>query len=60
MKIEDFPCYECICIPICRHKPIVYLVLDCKLFENHSAEYIDNRIFNTHIEYTEYVWKNIF
>jgi len=61
MKVEDFPCYQCICIPICRHKPVVYLILDCKLIKDHACKLIDNlRIFSSHIQYTDYVWKNIF
>ena len=33
MTILNFPCEDCICVPVCRHKPYDALLTDCGLLE---------------------------
>lgn len=32
------PCYDCICIPICRHKTYTHLFGDCSMITSYVAD----------------------
>jgi hypothetical protein len=34
IKKEDCPCYQCICIPICRNKKFTLLFRNCSLVDH--------------------------
>jgi hypothetical protein len=31
ITIEDVPCYQCICLAVCRHRDLIHLERDCPL-----------------------------
>lgn len=37
-----FPCVDCICMPICRNKPIIKIFHDCQLINNFLVDYVDH------------------
>ena len=38
IQIKHFPCYECLCLPICKGKTFGKLV-DCELFFNFTTKH---------------------
>lgn len=47
--LQDFPCYNCICVPICRHKAFHNLYHDCSLIcqlfqQDYEDVYLDLQI----------------
>lgn len=48
--IINFPCKDCICLAICRHKPYTNLLTDCSLlcnFINMHTEEIEGNLYIT-------------
>lgn len=52
-KAKDIPCYECICVPICRMKPFTTMLNECEkmsyfyyneTFSNTRQEEYDNKV----------------
>ena len=44
--LQEFPCYNCICVPVCRHKSFHSLYHDCSLIshlfnEDYKDIYLD-------------------
>jgi len=39
MSDKKFPCIDCICIPICRHKQYMDLFNDCILLKKYEPAY---------------------
>ena len=44
--LQDFPCYNCVCMPVCRHKAFHNLYHDCSLIsqlfrEDYKDVYLD-------------------
>jgi len=36
--MEGCPCKNCICVPICRHKPYSFLIQECDLVYNYLSD----------------------
>ena len=50
MPDNDFPCYNCICVAICKHKQYSTTLEDCSLirhFINKNAKVIDGDLYVT-------------
>ena len=37
-QVEDFPCYECLCLAVCKQKSLLGLYRKCE----HFAFFVDN------------------
>ncbi len=37
-----FPCIDCICMPICRNKPLLKIFRECQLIDSFLVDYVDN------------------
>jgi len=42
---RECKCNECVCVPVCRHKPWVPLVTNCSIIQNYL--YSDNKPFSS-------------
>lgn len=49
-KLFDVPCYNCICVPVCKYKRFHQLTVNCQLV----TEYLCRSDNNTKISY--YYW----
>ena len=43
ITIEDVPCYQCICLAVCRNRDITHLEQDCPLIKKY---YNNEPIYN--------------
>jgi hypothetical protein len=50
---SDLPCFECLCLPVCRHKTLDQLD-QCKLFINFVGTCLPHQMDIDHIDVVEY------
>jgi len=43
-KPDICPCVDCICIPVCKHKPFSFLFCDCILVDSYAPRYKQRHI----------------
>lgn len=66
-KVQDVPCYECICVPTCRMKSFNKLLYDCdtlRVFYYSYQKKTDQTAFNNKVEVMQNalkgpVWKRL-
>ena len=51
--MNDFtvvPCFKCICVPVCRHKPFHGVYLDCAIIREYFQAMNDNNLTYSWVE----------